>query len=218
MAIGSFWEDLSAVIFPRPFSDIEQNLFGILSRIYQLGCQNCILRVPKNSLSWKNFAKVVEFYLSLSDFRTKKSCFLVKKVRQGCQKAILHVYGTHSRRRFPLEFFLSHSEIDRKIPAFCRKIFVRFVRTGFYLSQEAWWGGNKFKEKFLVIFFVQTSIENLPAFCRKFFHRIVKTAFYVSIATFWNFSILVFRCWAENHRHFVTNFSTGLSKLISKCT
>ena len=28
----------------------------------------------------------------------------------------------------------------------------------------------------------------------------------------------VFRCWAENHRHFVTNSSTGLSKLLSRCT
>ena len=171
----------------RPFSDIEQKLFGILSKNYQLGCQNCILRVPKNSLSWVIFAKVLEFCLSLSDFRTKKSCFLAKKVRQGCQRAILHVYGTHSRRRFPLEIFVSLSEIDRKFPHFCRKIFVRFVRTGFYLSQESWWGGNKFKEKFLESFFVRTSIEKFPAFCRKIFHRVVKTAFYVSIATFWSF-------------------------------
>ena len=163
------------------------------------------------------FAKVVEFCLSLSDFRTKKILLSGKKVRQGCQKAILHVYGTHSRRRFPLEFFLSLSDIDRKITAFCRKIFVRFVRTGFYLSQEAWWGGNKIIKKFLVIFF-RTSIEKFPAFCRKFFHRVVKTAFYVSLATFWNFSILVFRCWAENHCHFVTNLSTGLWKLLPRCT
>ena len=28
----------------------------------------------------------------------------------------------------------------------------------------------------------------------------------------------VFRRWAENHRHFVTNSSTGLSKLLSRCT
>ena len=27
-----------------------------------------------------------------------------------------------------------------------------------------------------------------------------------------------FRCWAQNHRHFVTNSSTGLSKLLSRCT
>ena len=162
---------------PRPISDIEQNLFGILSRIYQLGCQNCILRVPKNSLIWIIFAKVLEFCLSLSDFRTKKSCFLAKKVRQGCQKAILHVYRTRSRRWFSLEFFLSLSKLDRKIPAFCQKIFVRFVRTGFFVSQEAWWGGNKFKEKLLVILFVRISIEKFSACCRKFFHRVVKTAF-----------------------------------------
>ena len=28
----------------------------------------------------------------------------------------------------------------------------------------------------------------------------------------------IFRCWAENHRHFVTNSSTGCQKLLSRCT
>ena len=187
LAIASFWEEVSAVIFPpiifghwaKPLWDFFEYLSTGLSKLHS----SC----PEELFELNNVCKSCRVLFIIFGFRTKKSCFLAKKVRQGCQKAILHVYGTHSRRRFPLEFFLSHSEIDRKIPAFCRKIFVRFVRTGFYLSQEAWWGGNKFKEKFLVIFFVQTSIENFSAFWQKFFHGVVKTAFYVSIATFWSF-------------------------------
>ena len=79
LAIGLFWEEVSSLSFRLSFSDIEPKFFGILWIVFQLGCQNCILRVQKDSLSWISFAKVVEFCLSLSDFQTKKSCFLAEK-------------------------------------------------------------------------------------------------------------------------------------------
>ena len=79
LAIGFFWEEVSSLSFPLSFLDIKPKIFGIFWIVYELGCQNCILRVQKNSLSWIGFAKVVEFCLSLSDFQTKKFAFWQKK-------------------------------------------------------------------------------------------------------------------------------------------
>ena len=107
LAKGLFWEEVSSLSFPLTFSDIEQKIFGILSNVYQLGCQNCILRVQKNSLSWISFAKVVEFCLSISDFQTKKSCFLAEKYRHVCQKCILTVRWNNLRGGFLWKSFLA---------------------------------------------------------------------------------------------------------------
>ena len=79
LAIGLFWEEIYSLSFSLSFSDIEPKFFGILWIVYQLGCQNCILRVQKNSLSWISFAKFVDFCLSLSEFQTKKIRFLAEK-------------------------------------------------------------------------------------------------------------------------------------------
>ena len=79
LAIGLFWEEVSSLRFSLSFSDIEPKFFGIMWIVYQLGFQNCILRVQKNSLSWISSAKFVDFCLSLSDFQTKKILFLAEK-------------------------------------------------------------------------------------------------------------------------------------------
>ena len=140
LAIASFWEEVSAKIFPpiifghlaKPLRDFFEYLSTGLSKLHS-SCPEELFELNKFCKS----CRVLFITLGLSD---KKILLSGKKVRQGCQKAILHVYMTHSRRWFSLEFFLSLSELDRKIPAFCQKIFVRFVRTGFFVSQEAWWG------------------------------------------------------------------------------
>ena len=68
------------------------------------------------------------------------------------------------------------------------------------MSQEKIWSQiDFFKSLYYKLF--RTSIELFSAFCRNFFDEVVKTAFYVSIATFKK-KLKVFRCWAENHRHF----------------
>ena len=107
LAIGLFWEEVSSLSFPLSFSDTEPKFFGILWVVYQLGCQNCILRVQKNSLSWISFAKVVEFCLSISPFQTKKSCFLAEKYRHVCQKCILTVRWNNLRGGFLWKSFLA---------------------------------------------------------------------------------------------------------------
>ena len=107
LAIGLFWEEVSSLSFPISFSDIEPKFFGILWIVYQQGCQNCILSVQKNSLSWISFAKVVEFCLSISDFQTKKSCFLAEKYRHVCQKCILTVRWNNLRGGFLWKSFLA---------------------------------------------------------------------------------------------------------------
>ena len=126
LAIASFWEEVSAVIFPpiifghwaKALRDFVKNLSTEWSRLHS-PCPEELFELNKFCKS----CRVLFITFGLSD---KKTCFLAKKVRQGCQKAILHVYRTHSRRWFSLEFFLSLSEIDRKNPAFCQKISVRF--------------------------------------------------------------------------------------------
>ena len=177
LAIGSFWDYVSAVNFPptnfghwaKPLRDFVENLSTGLSKLHS----SC----PEELFELSNFCKsfrVLFITFRLSDKKillsSKKSSPRLSKGHSTC------LYDTFKEMIF-FGIFLSLSEIDRKIPHFCRKIFVRFVRTGFYLSQESWRGVNKFKEKFLEIFFVRTSIEKFPAFYRKVFHRVVKTAF-----------------------------------------
>ena len=59
-------------VFPLSFSDIEQKIFGSLSNVYQLGCENCIFRVQKRSLRWTSFArKLYSFVYHFRTFRQK---------------------------------------------------------------------------------------------------------------------------------------------------
>ena len=121
LAIASFWEEVSAKIFPpiifghlaKPLRDFFEYLSTGLSKLHS-SCPEELFELNKFCKS----CRVLFITLGLSD---KKILLSGKKVRQGCQKAILHYYGTHSRRRFPVEFFLSLSEIDRKIPHFVEK-------------------------------------------------------------------------------------------------
>ena len=67
-----FWEEVSSLSFPLSFSDLEQKFFGVLSNVYQLGCQNCIFRVQKCSLRWTSFArKLYSFVYHFRTFRQK---------------------------------------------------------------------------------------------------------------------------------------------------
>ena len=54
--------------------------------------------------------------------------------------------GTFQGEDF-LCIFLSLSDIDREISAFRQKDLARFVRTGFEVSPQTYWGENNFKEK-----------------------------------------------------------------------
>ena len=98
LAIGFFWE-VSSLRFPLSFSDIEPKFFRIFWIVYELGCQNCILRVHKNSLSWIGFAKVVDFCLHFRTFRQKKIAFWQKN-NAVCQKCILTVHWNNLRGGF----------------------------------------------------------------------------------------------------------------------
>ena len=80
-----------------------------------------------------------------------------------------------------LWIFSSLSVIDRKFSALWESFSAKFVKTGFYVSQEKYWGQIIFLKKPLSIFF-RTSIDLFSAVVESFFDEVVKTAFYVSIA------------------------------------
>ena len=105
LAIGLFREEVSSLSFRLSFSDIEPKFFGILWIVFQLGCQNCILRVQKDSLSWISFAKVVEFCLSLSDFQTKKIAFWQKNIAMFVKSAFWLSIGKYWGEVFLETFF-----------------------------------------------------------------------------------------------------------------
>ena len=187
LAIASFWEEVSAVIFPpiifghwaKPLRNFFEFLSTALSKLHS----SC----PEELFELKNVCKSCRVLFITFGLSAKKILLSGKKSSPVFSKGHSTCLWDSFKEKVSFGiFFVTFGNWSENSP-FCRKIFVRFVRTSFYLSQESWSGGNKFKGKFLEIFCVRTSIEKFPAFCRSFFHRVVKTAFYVSIATFWSF-------------------------------
>ena len=74
--------------------DIEQKVFFLLSKKLQQCCQNCILRVCRNSLnevsSWK---KVIIFFYIILTLNEKNLAFHQFFFRRSCQKCFLHIHG-----------------------------------------------------------------------------------------------------------------------------
>ena len=115
-------------------SDIQRKTSGFLSKISRQGCQNCILRIHGNIL--KNFFwKKVKF---LNHFRTfsGKVRLSVKKFSAGLTKMHSTYPCQHIEKLFleKSQFFLSFSNIERKISAFCRKALSRVNKTAIYVS------------------------------------------------------------------------------------
>ena len=89
LAVGFFWEEVSPLSFPPIFfGHWAKNLRDFVEYLWT-GWQNCIRRVHKSSSSWIFFfcKKVVEFFLSLSDFQIKNIAFWQKYITMFVKSA-----------------------------------------------------------------------------------------------------------------------------------
>ena len=141
------------------------------------------LSVAKESFLIKKINFFKKFYLQHFWSSGKFFVFLSTKLRQACQKFIVHVQTNILRRnRFFGKFFFQHfRSSSKKFSEFWQECFGRVVTTAFYMYIGTFWG----------IFFIISKnswffrrFRNLRCksvdFYRKNFASFIKIAFYVA--------------------------------------
>ena len=98
------------------YSGYEWKFCGVSAKIFQQGCENCILRVRGNILR-KIFFKFIGFYL-ISDFERKRLVF-----RQLIAAMLSYMHSTCRSERFRHEVSLGIFSISPVLPDFQRKTF-----------------------------------------------------------------------------------------------
>ena len=141
---GTFWVEKKpeSFLFFLSVSDLGENFFGSWS---------CILRAHGNT--FKFFALLEKIFVFQSLLQTEKKVFslLAEFLRHGCQNCILRVRRSTSgkkfffRKSFYIFIFSRHWEkklhrCGKENVAFWLFIFVRVVKTAFYLFWRTVWG------------------------------------------------------------------------------
>ena len=101
---------------------IEQKFIGLWVKIFRQSCQNCILRVPKDTLIKKNFRKTFNF-LPFLHFEKKFLGPLTKIFRLGCQNCSLPIqrYTLSDKSYFWKNFSISFGPWAKKFVVFGKR-------------------------------------------------------------------------------------------------
>ena len=194
MPRNNFDEILISLFFSS--LDIELRIFGLLAKLLQEKCQNCILSFQRSFLRKTSSLKIVFFFYLFSIFEPQNITLLsfifaagFSKLHSKCPKGFFEKKYLFWRN---LICFLFHFRTsNEKASIYCRNIDCQWM---------SW--RNRIMSK------------NLLAFWRKLFNRVFKTASYWSKDIIWgkilfkeNGSFLnVLWHWAKNFRSFWNNF------------
>ena len=182
-----------------------KSLRPIFSKILRRGCQNCILRVQRNSWRKTIFSEKSVIFIHYCTLGRKFLAFFLKNHRTGCENCILRILRNSLRKTIFSEkmcIFYSLSHIATKIFGLLSENFRRCCRDCFQLVHRE---NKKEKELFEFLYQFETLSKKLLAFFRQTFGGVVKTPLYVSIRTFcvniffrqnWNFQTF-FGHWAN---------------------
>ena len=117
------------IFFPKNLQfpvlvDFEQKILGLSAENFRQGCQNYILRVPRNFLRENNFFGKNQFFKSFQDYERKNFGPMPKNFLWGCQNCILRVQRNISMKLFLETFIYSYQFriLCRNFQAFCRKV------------------------------------------------------------------------------------------------